>query len=522
MKKKIVYLAQVIIFLFLLIYFTQISPLQPFDGDDWRYIGNIRPPFPMWGAWNPTRVLAEVLMPIGGYIGAFIVYTISGNYIWSLSVTEAVIVSIFIIAMLFLFYNFLFKRFNLSNLYALAGEIIFFISCFLLFKHLNTSSYTFFWTVDLSCDFYYLIPGLLNASVILFILQYDDFVKEFRKFSDLKKGLFILAVYFSIFSSTQLSIILATFSFLQVVQILLSEKHLNQDWQTTFVKCLGKVRIYLVILIVWLVSLLFELSGQRASNRTTMVKGTLTEKLNGVFAQFKTLLSEMNSKILICFALMIILFVIFETYQYFFKQRSSEIALFLKVAFGSMVCLLLSLTYLFLAYIKAGSEYVSRPDAMWAPIFFFLFLTNLSFIFIFRNINFVKMLLPLVITLGSVLAFNFNYPPKYPNNANHDAKTVRNVNNYILNQIVLADKHGKSKVTVKVPLDDPRASSKFPASNWPHPYAMARYLQDTLYNHHITRTRMQIIFKPDKSVNDKLYENSKHQQQLTPLEQNYF
>ena len=53
-KKRLLLLLNLTLFVFILIYFTQISPLVPFDGDDWRYIGGIRLPFPMWGVWNPT------------------------------------------------------------------------------------------------------------------------------------------------------------------------------------------------------------------------------------------------------------------------------------------------------------------------------------------------------------------------------------------------------------------------------------------------------------------------------------
>lgn len=68
MRKKSVFIINLLLFIFVLIYFTQISPLVPFDGDDWRYIGGIRPPFPLWGVWNPTRVLPETLMGSGAIL----------------------------------------------------------------------------------------------------------------------------------------------------------------------------------------------------------------------------------------------------------------------------------------------------------------------------------------------------------------------------------------------------------------------------------------------------------------------
>lgn len=517
MKKKSIYIIQGIIFLFLLVYFTQIAPLQPFDGDDWRYIGSIRPPFPMWGAWNPTKVLPEVLMPIGGYIGAFIFYPITGNYLWSLSFAESLIVTIFIVAMLFLFYNLLVKRFKLSNKYALIGELLFFISCFLLFKHLNSPSYNLFWTVDLTCDFNYLIPGLLNVSVVLYMLQYEDFVKAFKNFSNLKKSLFIITIYFSIFSSIQFSIILAAFAFLKIIEDFLT----GNISKFNFILVWQRLWLYLGILFLWLMGIVFESSGQRASNRSTMAKGPKSEILNSIFTQFKNLVGEMNKYVLVLSILVIILSLIVEIHFYL-KKRDNDILLFLKINLGTLCCLLLSLIYLTLVYMKAGSEYAGRPDAVWPVLFLFLFSTNLSFLFLFKNIDFVKVLLPLVVVLGSILAFNFNCPPKYPDNANHDAATIRKVNEYILNQVIQADKKGKSKVIVRVPLDEANASPLSPASNWPHPYAMERYLQDTLYNHHITRIRMKIIFKPNAAVNQKLYENTQNQQPLTPIESNYF
>ena len=98
-RKNIAFIYQIIIFIFLIFYFTQISPLQPFDADDWRYIGSMRLPLPLWGAWNPSRVLAETLMPLGGYIAAFIIYPFTNNYLFSLSFAESLNFSAFNIIM---------------------------------------------------------------------------------------------------------------------------------------------------------------------------------------------------------------------------------------------------------------------------------------------------------------------------------------------------------------------------------------------------------------------------------------
>ena len=170
-----------------------------------------------------------------------------------------------------------------------------------------------------------------------------------------------------------------------------------------------------------------------------------------------------------------------------------------------------------IAYSKAGSQYAVRPDAMWAVVFFFLFIANISFIYLVVNINFVKPMLPLLMVLLSLISFSFNYHQVPADNAPYAAATARNVDNYIISQIKKADKEGKDKVTVKVPLDSANAVLKLPAANFPHSYDMATWLQNALYSHRIIRSRIHVVFKPDKAVNNRFYED-RNQQPFTPLE----
>lgn len=47
----------VVLFLLLVLFFTKITPLVVFDSDDWLYVSFTRMPVPIWGHWNPSRVL---------------------------------------------------------------------------------------------------------------------------------------------------------------------------------------------------------------------------------------------------------------------------------------------------------------------------------------------------------------------------------------------------------------------------------------------------------------------------------
>lgn len=508
MKKKHVLIANLLLFIFIYIYFTQVSPLFPFDGDDWRYIGGIRPPFPMWGVWNPTRVLPETLMGVGGYIAAFVFYPISHNYVNSLMYVEAFIFSVFIEAFLISYYKLLTKRFKISKSLSIISELLFFISFFLLFKHMNQPSYSGFWTVDLACEFFYLIPGILNAAVVMYMEQSPNFFDHFMKLSNFIKGLFILILYFTLFSNTQLTIIIAAYSSFKIIQALVDIK-----WKVN-IQYFKTISIYLVILVVWLGTILFDLNGQRSKDVQAMHSSSFSTSFLETVKQVKQFLSIQNTKFLYLFIATIIFAFVYWLCVKSIKHQSS---IFIGTIINGIFCSICSMLYLILAYSKAGSQYAVRPDAMWAVIFFFLFTVNICFIYLVINIDIVKPILPLMVVILSLVAFNFNYHQVPATNAPYDAITASNVDNYIISQVKKADEKGKDEAIVKVPLDSKDANPKLSTSNWPHSYDMAIWLQNTLYSHGIIRSRMHIVFKPDRAVTNRFYE-SKNQQPFVPLE----
>lgn len=505
-KRSIFWGIQISLFLFILFYLTQLVPLLPYDGDDWRYIGGVRFPFPIWGAWNPTRVLPEVLMPLGGSVAAFVIYPITKDYVASLAFTEALIEAAFIFAVLFLFYRLLVKRELLSKWSAVACEILFFFSFFLLFKKFDHPSYTGFWAGDLSCVFYYIIPGLINLALVLYMLQTHEFNERFNRFTNLRKGIFLLVLYFAILSNTQLNIIIATYSFFKIVEAFFFKKKK---------KILRSIWLYLLIVILWLLTVIFDLHGERAKDVVTANQGTFLQDLKLTFDKFIELFRNQNKYIFILFLALIIAAVVVSIIK---VKTNNYNYLFLTIILNVLSCCLLSFIYLILAYTKAGSLYASRPDSMWAVISLFILAANLSFAYFMKKYNILRLIMPYLLVIISIISFNMNERPIYAWNTNHDPLTVKNVDNYIINQIVHADRKGKSTVVVKVPLDSKDASPKVTTSNWPHSYDMAVWMQNTLYSHRIVRTRMHIIFKPDSKVNTKFYENTSDQQPFFPPE----
>ena len=132
-----------------------------------------------------------------------------------------------------------------------------------IFKKGNGESYFGFWCQDLNCYFNYLIPGCLNACLLLYLNTSNSESYQFTKENHnyLTIGLLIVAIYFAMFSSIQMNIILASYS---IVQLLLN--HLRKGEIFIQTKQLVKEWPFILIIIFWLLSLIFDANGGRAAD----------------------------------------------------------------------------------------------------------------------------------------------------------------------------------------------------------------------------------------------------------------
>lgn len=506
MKRRIkIPLCQLVLFLLIFIFFTRISPLVPFDADDWLFNGTMRGPYPLWGAFNPTRVLPEILDPLGGSIAGFVVYPFTKDYVGAITIVQSFVASIFVVGMFYGFFLLLKRKFKYSENVALVSEAIFFLSFFLIFKHIYMPSYTGFWTVDLTCVFFYLIPGLLNALLVFIMEQSNDFGAEFNNFSIKKKGLFLLFLYFALFSNSQFNIILATTAFGLLIQsVWLNRGNLRNP------NYFKKVWIYLLILVTWLLTVIFDLFGGRSQNLGAQ-QGSMYDNLRIALGQFKGLLSITNKKFIVLIAL-VVLWAIFSSASK--KANNKKANSYISLFWINCLSLILSLIYLLIAYMKAIPRYAGRVDAMWPVMFFLLFIFGLSVAYLIGKHNIIKIISPLAVAIGCFIAFNFNCPP-IPSISglvpNMPAQTAKNIDNYIINQVVKADKAGRSKVVVKVP------KGATNDNNWPQAWYMASALSQSLYSHRLINNRIEVVFKPSSKVNRHFAPDVKNQP-FNPLE----
>ena len=73
-------------FVFLCVFFSVVHPLQVWDGDDWLYISWRRNAYPIWKAWNPSRILPETFMSMVAGVGVYAVYPFTKDYLQSITI----------------------------------------------------------------------------------------------------------------------------------------------------------------------------------------------------------------------------------------------------------------------------------------------------------------------------------------------------------------------------------------------------------------------------------------------------
>lgn len=491
MKKSIgnemgkVTIVNIILFLFLFVFFTRICPIVLYDKDDWIYIGQMRIPFPQWNGWNPVKVLPEILMPICGYISAYFIYPIIGNYFFSITITSAIILSIFIVILCLCVMQLIRKRFNSSVELALIFEVLFLVGNFLIYRNRGTSRYMFY-ADNMNCIFNYTIPGIINAIAVLVMMQYQNFQKAYKTFSTLKKGLFITLIYFAIFSNIFHSAILAIYCGVMLLNSLISGIR-REKWHIK--NYMQENGMYLLIVFTWMISILFELNGGRAASLADDGGLSLEVSIRQLWALIQALANPFVIVVVISGgwgACRIIQNIFNSLYRR--KQLDETVDMYMQL----LVCMALLLIYLII--LCSGVNYMSRIEASWNLWFCLILITCLSMADFISLYPKTKPLLVPIVLLGTILSF-------YPDGRflmstvdNLDYATCVNTGEYVVNQIIDADRAGLEIVVVHIPMYTEEKKKWVFDSGYP------QAVMNTLYNHGIIHNKLEVQANADSKL----------------------
>lgn len=462
---KIIFL--LLIFVLFVVFFFNINPIVIFDTDDWKNINYHRKAIPIWNARNPTRVLPETLMPIVSEIGAYFIYPIMGDFFVSLSLAMATTVSLFITVYVYMLMKLL-EKYSVGKFSSMVISIFFVLLHFLVMRKYSSENKYMFYTVDATCYFFYIIPALLNCILVLWLLREDILTHFFKnEIPTYKKSIFCIFLYFCLLSNLFASIILVSFLGADVLC-----KATN--YKKNIIGLFTDNREKMFTIFAWFVVQIFEAGGDRAKD----FEGFSSENVEYVIKTIKLFPQQVN----ILFATICIIIIVFGS-MLLWKNKKFNDNIFLSIKV-TCISFLACFVYLILLCAKLNG-YLMRPDATYGLFFFGVMSMVLFLIPIFRKFQSIQIIAPLVLIIIFCEIDTSGNTFMESTKLRISPKTCIEVDNDIVNQLIEAERMGKSETVLYVP--------KFETDdNWPIATYATKTIVDALVKYRILSERITI------------------------------
>lgn len=430
------------IFLFILLFFYKIHPIIISDTDDWTYSYMHRSFRPYWKSWNPTRVLAETMMPLVSSLGAYCIYPITGKYFESLTFVYALCMAFFFSLLIMYLIDVI--RTYYTNMIVIIYSILFFVlSNFWIFCNGHSNNYYMLWSIDGCTYFYYVIPNLINCALVCYYIKKTSLKIDYSS----KMPLTILFLYLSIFSNIWSSIILATYIGARLFFDLLETIIVSKKNIIVFIK---NNTLAIVYLFVWFVSQIFEMNGGRANN---LSKGNFGEELTKTICRLIETIFSIRKP----FAVVVIV-ILFGGLVFIVKRKKKDL---LKLIATLVFAIVVQTIYLLLSCAKTGAWYVTRTDVLYGVFFFLMLIVLICFNELVIDVKWVELLVPILLVY---ILFDCNSSGKVfaeSNVGNREPAEVYATDYAILNQIEACIENGDETMVLHLPKYDHK-------ENWPY------------------------------------------------------
>ena len=474
------------VLLAMLVFYEKAHPLVILDADDWTYIAQSRVALPTARLWNPARILPEILMPYAVSLGVKLLSPL--GYIPSITATNGLVLSLFITVYVYAFYRLLTDRVRLPAGRAALLSLLFLLLHFTIFRRENAQNTYLFWSKDVTCIYYYVIPALLNCSLVMFLARTDLHRRFWEKTELPAKSLLLLACYLAVFSNLFESGILACWCGLELLAALLRRRRQRLAWRQLW----KEQSFSLGLLLLWLVSAWFESRGARAAASGSRAFGAALKEsfglalsaFGGIYALVLLLMAGALGGLLLALLL----------------RRLSEEG---KALSRSLLLPLLFLAVLLLLFeallcAKVDPAYARRSDVLFGCFFVLLALAVLALALLLKRWERLLLVLPLLLLVLFSVTDTWGRTFLDCNDILAPAELCTALDQSVVDQVLAAQERGETRVTVKV-LD------LGGGDNWPQTLYMGNRVAVSLYKHGVTQRLMEIEIQPDKSVNARFH-----------------
>ena len=498
-KEKLIYTVYFsVVFVFLLIVFLKIHPLVLFNADDWMYSSYDRFGIPLWGNWNPCRVLPENLMSWCTYVSVYLIMPVLRlDFVDSLIVGYGVFYSMCIMLYFVLFVQFLRKRFRLSLWNVLFVSLLFFLMHFAMLLHSPDThiNVTLFTSIHTTCYFYYAVPNLVVSALTLYLITYGFNIKGKPM---VIIGLLLLWTYLSVFSDLFQTVILISLMGYRILYVFFKRirKHRHQILPSVLYTLKNNILCCFGIAL-WLVSLLFEYNGGRSRSFSGYEHSTpITEVLQVFFNFFKTV----NVLFWLSFVGVLVLSGILLVLHR--RKKGRWDILYVRAMQCFLFCFVVVSVFEILLCARAtGTFYLGRVDVLFGCCFYLLLMFSVSLVYAMHNIRQLKVVMPLYfyVFVSFTLAFSHNF--YIATSGCVDYQTCREIDKHIVSQFIEADEQSLEETNIYVPYMGGETNYPLMTNSYDYPYSFGRIISDLLYKYRIIHRPIRANFEADEHLN---------------------
>jgi len=398
----------ILLFFGLLVFYSVIHPYIPWVSDDWGTLSgfarNTALPFGINNpsSYTPSRISPDIFGVIIGYIGAYIIKPITGNYVFSLTFSSAFFLS-GVITFLFIMLYRLFYCISKRRIYAFASIIIVILFAFMFMKSKPSNNWYLFEAVCICDIFYYMATPLLAFCAIAYDLRRTLIGKHCYLFNVRSLAIAIPIVYFLAMSVIPSNIPL----FIYVTLKLMYNANNICKLKPTIIK-IKTNWVYMWYYCAFFIHAFFEFFSGRA--RSYLDKGALISlaEIRSVIKEWITIIKQFNiffiGTSIVLLVLSVAMFLINRT-----KRKDREVRTLEKLlVYSALFCF--SNVFITMGYLIVINDTFRSMLLLVAPFLSVFVLLSLCGIYIFKICPVTFALVPFVISLLLVPMLSTSLP----------------------------------------------------------------------------------------------------------------